>query len=122
MCKFDKGKDVTVLKSDDYDAKLDVNVNGTSKFVEISTESKSTHPNIAKERSITYYIRKYLEEFGEETVKNLVSSVYSWEITWTDQIRKMDNPARPVVAMIGTPEYKLAKFLDTIEACFGKSW
>ena len=68
MCKFDKGKDVAVLKSDDYDAKLDVNVNGTSKFVEISTESKSTHPIIAKERSITYYTRKYLEEFGEETV------------------------------------------------------
>ena len=37
MCKFDKSKDVAVLKSDDYDAKLDVNVNGTSKFVEISS-------------------------------------------------------------------------------------
>ena len=33
-------------------------------------------------------------------------------------MHKKDNPARPVVSMIGTPEYKLAKFLDTIiEPC-----
>ena len=72
MCKFGKGKGVAVLNSDDYCAKLDVIVNDTSKFVEINTENQSNHPIIAKERFITYYTRKYLKEFGEETLKNLV--------------------------------------------------
>ena len=54
--------------------KLDVIVNDTSKFVEINTENQSNHPIVAKERSITYNIRKYLKEFGEETVKNLILS------------------------------------------------
>ena len=57
----------------DY-AKLDVIVNDTSKFVEINTENRSTHSIIDKKRSITYYIRKYLKEFGKETVKNLIPS------------------------------------------------
>ena len=29
-------------------------------------------------------------------------------------MNKLNNPARPVVSRIGTPEYKLAKFLDTV--------
>ena len=74
MCKFDKGKGVAVLNSEDYFAKLDVIVKDTSKFVEINTENQSNHPIITKERSIAYYIRKYLKEFGEETVKNLIPS------------------------------------------------
>ena len=69
MCIFDEGKGVAVLNSDHYYAKLEVIVNDTSKFVEIKAENQSIHPTIAKKRSITYYIRKYLKEFGEETVK-----------------------------------------------------
>ena len=30
------------------------------------------------------------------------------------KIHKRDNPLRPVVSMIGTPEYQLAKFLDSL--------
>ena len=63
-----------VDNSDDYYAKLDAIVSDTSKFEEINFESESTHPIIAKEKSIMYYIRKYLKEFGEETVKNLIPS------------------------------------------------
>ena len=115
MCKFDKGKGVAVLNSEDYYAKLDVIVKDTSKFVEINTENQSNHPIIAKERSIAYYIRKYLKEFGEETVKNLIPSGSTpGKLYGLIKIHKEDNPARPVVSMIGTPEYKLAKFLDTI--------
>ena len=59
---------------DASDAKLDAIVSDTSKFEEINFESESTHHIIAKERSIMYYIRKYLKECGEETVKNLIPS------------------------------------------------
>ena len=30
------------------------------------------------------------------------------------EIHKNNNPARPVISMIGTPEYQVAKFLDSI--------
>ena len=30
------------------------------------------------------------------------------------KVHKDNNPVRPVVSMIGTPEYQLAKFLDVI--------
>ena len=30
------------------------------------------------------------------------------------KVHKNNNPARPVISMIGTPEYQLAKFLDSI--------
>ena len=30
------------------------------------------------------------------------------------KVHKKDNPLRPVVFMVGTPEYALAKFLDKI--------
>ena len=114
MCKFDKGKGVAVLNSEDYYARLHVIVKDTSKFVEINTENQSNHPIIAKERSITYYIRKYLKEFGEETVKNLIPSGSTpGKLYGLIKIHKEDNPARLVVSTIGTPEYKLAKFLDT---------
>ena len=104
-----------MLNSEDYYAKLDVIVKDTSKFVEINTENQSNHPIIAKERSIAYYIRKYLKEFGEETVKNLIPSGSTpGKLYGLIKIHKEDNPARPVVSMIGTPEYKLAKSLDTI--------
>ena len=115
MCKFDKGERVAVLNSDDYDAKFDVIVNDTSKFVEINTENQSNHPIIAKERSITYYIRKHLKEFDKETVKSLIPSSSSLEKLYgLMKIHEKGNPERPVVLMIGTPEYKVAKFVDTI--------
>ena len=30
------------------------------------------------------------------------------------KVHKINDPARPVVSVIGTPEYKLAKFLDSV--------
>ena len=30
------------------------------------------------------------------------------------KVHKINNPAQPVVSMIGTLEYKLAKFLDSV--------
>ena len=54
MCKFDKGKTVAVLNSEDYYATLDVIVNDNSKFVEINTENQSNQKIL---------IRKYFKDF-----------------------------------------------------------
>ena len=114
ICKFDKGRGVAILDSDDYYFKLDKIVNDTSKFKELQLNSK-THPIIARENSISYYIRKNLKEFGQDTIKSLIPSGSNpGKIYGLVKVHKTDNPVRPVVSMIGTPEYKLAKFLDVI--------
>ena len=65
MCKFDKGKSVAVLNSEDYYAKLDVIVNDNSKFVEINTENQSNHPIIAREIHYVLYqeiLKRFLQK------------------------------------------------------------
>ena len=114
VCNFDKGRGVVIMDSNDYYSKLDDIVNDQSKFHELKVNSK-IHPVIAKEKSISYYVRKYLQDFGPETMRRLIPSGSNpGKIYGLVKIHKRDNPLRPVVSMIGTPEYQLAKFLDSL--------
>ena len=114
VCKLDKGRGVAILNSDDYYAKLDNILADKSKFIKINTEQE-IHPIIAKENSIRYYVRKYLKGYGDEIIKSLIPSGSNpGKLYGLIKVHKDGNPARPVVSMIGTPEYKLAKFLDSI--------
>ena len=114
VCSFDKGRGVVIMDSNDYYSKLDDIVNDQSKFHELKVNSK-IHPVIAKEKSISCYVRKYLKDFGPETMRRLIPSGSNpGKIYGLVKIHKRDNPLRPVVSMIGTPEYQLAKFLDSL--------
>ena len=114
VCKLDKGRGVAILNSDDYYAKLDNILADKSKFIKINTEQE-IHPIIAKENSIRYYVRKYLKDYGDEIIKSLIPSGRNpGKLYGLIKVHKDGNPARPVVSMIGTPEYTLAKFLDSI--------
>ena len=46
-------------------------ISNYSKFHEINQDTK-VHPIIKKEKSINYYVNKYLKSYGSETVKNLI--------------------------------------------------
>ena len=48
ICKFDKGRGVAVLNSEDYYAKLDLIVSDTSKFGEIPIKEHETHSVMKK--------------------------------------------------------------------------
>ena len=86
-------------------------VNDKSKFIEVKIAN--SHPIISKEKSIIYYIRTYFKKFGEETVKSLLSSgTNPGKLYGLVKVHNNGNPIRPVVSMINSPEYKLAKFLD----------
>ena len=103
-----------MLNSSDHYSKLDHIVNDQSKFHEINVNSK-IHPVIAKENSIAYYMRKYLKSLGTETLRKLVpTGSIPGKIYGLVKVHKKGNPVGPVVSMIGTPEYQLAKFLDSI--------
>ena len=73
VCKFDKGRGVVLLDSDDCYSKLDYIVNDQSKFHQICVNTK-VHPVIAKENSIAYHVRKHLKNLGTETLRKLIPS------------------------------------------------
>ena len=85
-------------------------MNDRSKFVELQIDS-SKHPLIAKENSLAYYIRKYLKSV-ESYAKLIPSGSSPGKLYGMAKVHKANVPLRPVVSMIGTPEYELSKFLD----------
>ena len=114
ICKFDKGHGVSILNINDYFEKLDSIINDHSKFREV-VQIKKDHPIIKKENSIKYYIKTYFKEFEPETVEKLTPSGSSpGKMYDLVRVHKDNNPVRPVVSIIGTPGYQLAKFLDVI--------
>ena len=50
ICKFDKGRGVAVLNSENYYAKLHLIASDTTKFVEIPIKEHETHPVIKKKK------------------------------------------------------------------------
>ena len=67
------------------------------------------------EKTFDYFVNKYLKSYGSETVKNLISKGSSpGKMYGLIKVHKNNKPARPVISMIGTPGYQLAKFLDLI--------
>ena len=81
----------------------------------INKEESKSHPLIAREQSIRYHIQKYLKPYGNEIIRHLLPTGSTpGKLYGLIKAHKEDNPARPVISMVGSPEYKLAKFLDTI--------
>ena len=105
---------IYVLNTNDYFEKLDSIINDHTKFREV-VQTEKDHPIIKKENSIKNYIKTYFKEFGPETVEKLTpSGSIPGKMYGLVKVHKDNNPVRPVVSMIGTPEYQLAKFLDAI--------
>jgi len=114
VCNFDGGKGTAILDSDDYYGKLDSILNDKTKFAEVNVNTK-THPLIAKERSIAYYIRKYFKSYDEQIIRKLIPSCSaSWKIYGLANIHKENTPLRLVLSMTNAPKYELAKILDSM--------
>ena len=88
----------------------------STKYIEINDKEESkSHPLIAREQSIRYHIQEYLKPYGNEIIHRLLPTGSTpGKLFGLIKIHKEDNPARPVISMVCFPEYKLAKFLDTI--------
>ena len=101
------------MDKEDYFGKLDSIINDSSKFERINVTESKQHPVITKEASISYYVRKYFKSYGKNVIDQLIPSGSSpGKLYGRIKIHKKGNPAWPVVSMINTPEYNLAKFLD----------
>ena len=104
---------MAIFSAKDYYDKLDKVILDKSKFEEINQDLSENHPIIQKEKSISYYIKKYFKKvtnyqelipFGSQPGK----------LYGIAKVHKTNVPLRPVVSMVGTPEYKLVKYLDNL--------
>ena len=86
-----------------------------SKFKEVLCNSNK-HPPIAKEDCTAYYVRKYLKKlYDSKMITNLIPSGSSpGKLYGTVKVHKPNFPLRPVVSMVNTPDYALAKFLNNM--------
>jgi len=70
---------------------------------------------LSKENSVTYYVKKYLNKINSEQLSKLTPSGSTpGKLYGMVKVHKTNFPLRPVVSMINTPEYELAKYLDNL--------
>ena len=60
-------------------------------------------------------MKRYFKSYGKNVVEQLIPSGSSpGKLYERIKVHKKDNPTRPVVSAINTPEYQLAKFLNKL--------
>ena len=118
VVKFDKGNGVCLMQKETYLEKLDSIINDRSKFtkVEKSTRKNARHPLLKRQEYITRSIKEHVVKYvPEEVSKRLMPSGTSMgKLYGTCKVHKENYPLRPIVSMINTPEYNLARYLDGI--------
>jgi len=116
VCSYDKGNGVVILDTDEYNKKLDEIVLDKSKFQEVKIDENKPHPIISKERSISRFLSTNIKKFVDESIFREInpSGSQPGKIYGLCKVHKTGNPLRPVVSMLNTAEYHLAKYLDRV--------
>ena len=120
VCRLDKGNGVAILRTDDYYKKLNKIVLDRSKFkyvdfdVNCDVDLCKSAPWIRKEESIKYYIRTYLSAISSDSKSLMPTGSGPGRLYGMAKVHKIGCPLRPVNSMLGTAEYKLAKWLDNL--------
>ena len=115
ICRFDKGHGTLILDSEEYFAKLDTIVL-SDKFQEVEVSSNpARHPVLKTEGSIQYYLRRYIKPVIPHDVYESIYPTGSrpGAVYGLAKVHKPNVPLRPVVSMVGTAQYNLAKYLDS---------
>lgn len=112
---YDKGNGVVVLDSTDYISKLDSIVSDESKFEKLTIDDDNkNHPVVKTENKLIYYLNRYIRKLIPKSVYEFIvpSGSQPGKLYGLAKVHKPECPLRPIVSMIGTPEYNLAKYLD----------
>ena len=119
---MDKGKGIVIVNSVDYHGKLDQIVNDSSRFSAIDYNVNtdkigecSRAPWIKKAETVNYYCRTYVKPLVEENFYYhlLPTGSQPGRLYGMAKNHKIGCPMRPVLSAINTPEYHLAKWLET---------
>ena len=122
ICTLDKGNGMCILNTDDYYQKLDTIVLNEDKFKKLPVDLNTTIHNVLKkapwlkkEDSLKYYVRTYVKPIVDGFTYRKLMPCGSGPGRLYGQAKrhKPGCPLRPVTSMIGTPEYHVAKWLDT---------
>ena len=113
---MDKGNGIVILNSKDYFDKLDAIILDSTKFQKVPAPPNMSDPIIRNEKNIRDYLRTNVKDkiSKEEYEKIIPSGSQPGKLYGLCKAHKTGMPLRPVVSMIRTAEYKLAKFLDEI--------
>ena len=118
VLKYDKGNGVCIMTKEDYLSKLDVIVDDETKFVKVQRNKRKNakHPLLIREDDIKTAIKDHLEKHvTKATLKWLTpTGCNSGKLYGTCKIHKPGFPVRPIVSMVNTPVYNLAKYLDSL--------
>ena len=114
LCMFDKRNGLAILEADDYLLKLEKIVEDCSKFMAVKLQDGCDSSNYSKKKkSIAYYFKRCLGkingyaaliQFGRKPGK-----LYALA-----KVNKNNTLFRPVVSMVRTPKYNLAKYLNNL--------
>ena len=112
VCRFDKGNGTVILDSEDYFEKLDKIILDKSKFQEVKV-SGVNHPIIRNETSIQNFLREHVKPVDSVLYSHLYpTGSQPGKVYGMCKVHKDGYPLRPVISMINTAEYNLAKWLD----------
>ena len=116
VCKFDKGNGVLIIDSDEYLKEMEKIIMDTSKFQEVKAPQSLADPVIRNENSIKRFLNdKVKGQIDEKNFKFIYpSGSQPGKLYGLAKVHKPNIPFRPVVSMIGTSEYNLAQYLNTI--------
>ena len=114
-CKFDKGNGVVLLDRGDYIKKCNDILSDETKFQKLDS-SKISDIILRKRSSLQDYVFRYLRK-DDRVEKSTYDELYAvgsspGKFYGLVKVHKDGYPVRPVVSMIDTPEYGLAKWLD----------
>lgn len=114
ICSFDKGSGTVIMNSSEYYDKLD-SIVFSNKFTELSVPDIEHHPVLKTEKSIQYYLRRYIKSHIDTNIfdRILPNGCQPGAIYGLAKVHKVGTPLRPVISMIKTPQYELAKFLNS---------
>ena len=93
---------------------MDKIVNDKSKFKVVKETESDQHPVIKNEQSVQNAIRNHIKKHVEpnEYLKMYPNGSQPGKLYGQCKVHKDGNPLRPVVSMVGTAPYHLAKYLD----------
>ena len=118
VMKFDKGNGVCIMDKEEYLKKLDDIINDKTKFMNIvrGKRKNAKHPLLKKQDDIKDDMKQHLKAHVDEKLwkKLRPSGTNTGKLYGTCKVHKANYPLRPIVSMVNTPVYNLAKYLDNL--------
>ena len=95
---------------------MDIIVNDITKFERVDIGNRKKHPCEKRQDIVKNAVKKFLKQHvsDQQLDKLTPRGCGPGKLYGMCKVHKNDNPMRPVVSMIGTPEYQLAKYLDSL--------